>query len=318
MGVLMPVSALPNGRFEPFGRKFVDWLVKNNYKYWQVLPLNPRDGLGSPYNSEDARGIDRGYGTEEEWFKLKRYANRRGIKIIGDLPFFVPKNSRDFRDNQELFRPELLSGAPPDNLNKKGQFWGHPQYDWEKMEEDGFKFFLDRWRWALRIYDWVRLDHFRGYVAVWAIPARFKSGRKGRWMPVPGEKLFKKAIKEFGENVPVITEDLGAIILEVGELRRKFGFLGTEVMVFGARKVKKDVVLYSSTHDTPAIKAVGEFRDVREVREAGEKSGARIFIMPVWDILGLGGKWQFNRPGTKKGNWGWQMRDMRDLGDMVT
>ncbi|MEK7565837.1 MAG: 4-alpha-glucanotransferase [Patescibacteria group bacterium] len=218
--------------------------------------------------------------------------------IIGDLPYFITKTERD-----DLFVEGFLAGAPPDRYTQKGQYWGLPIFDWEHKYEENLAYLLKRLHRAFSLFDVVRLDHFCGLAAVWAIPAKYKSGKKGDWLKVPGERILTKIRQKFPDKI-LIAEDLGIITPEVTELRKKFGLLGTKVMVFGARKVKKDEVLYSSTHDTMGMGKIREFRDVREL---GERSGAKIFIIPMWDILGLGKGFRFNRPGRKGGNWQWRI-----------
>ena len=298
-GVLLPISSLPSGRFKD-GYRFVDWLVDNKYKYWQILPLNPRDSLGSPYNSKDITGIDPAYGTRNEWFKLKKYANNKGIKIIGDLPFFVPGDSLEARKHPEFFDFRHKSGAPPDKFRKNGQRWGHPQYSWEAIEKNGFKLFLSRFKWTIKMFDLVRLDHFSGYEAVWILPDK-------KWVKVPGEKLFTVAKKHFGQ-LPFIAEDLGVITPSVEQLRKKFHFLGSAVVQFGENN-NKDIVYYSSTHDTDTLR--GHYgRNWEKYLDKVLKADAQIKIVPMWDILGLDNRARFNRPGTKKGNWKWRLRQI--------
>lgn len=292
VGVLMPVSCLPSGKFSD-GYKFVDWLSKNKYDFWQVLPLNPRDHLGSPYNSSDLTAIDKGYGSINEWFDLKRYSNAKGIKIIGDLPFFCSKNSVEVKKFPKYFDLKHTSGTPPDYYAKRGQRWGHPQYNWEELEKDSFKLFIDRFKWAIKVYDFVRLDHFRGYEAVFVYPDK-------KWVKVPGEKLFSEASKVF-KKLPFIAEDLGVITSKVENLRKKFGFLGNRVIQFGI-SAETDIVYYTSTHDSQTLKGCyGKKSPVYMKKVLCSK--AAIKIIPMWDVLGLKNLARLNRPGTKKDNW---------------
>ncbi len=305
IGVLMPVSCLPNGKFAPYGRKFVDWLVKNNYNFWQVLPLNPRDYLGSPYNSKNLTGIDLGYGIEKEWLTLKDYANKNNIKIIGDLPFFAARDSVEVKKFPQYFDFKHKSGTPPDAYAKRGQKWGHPQYNWENLEKDHFKLFIDRFKWAVKMYDLVRLDHFRGYEAVWVFPDK-------KWVKVPGEKLFLQAKKELGK-LPFIAEDLGHITSDVERLRRRLGFLGNAVIQFGENN-NKDIVYYTSTHDTETLKGHYGKKDQNFLKKV-LISPAAIKIIPVWDLLGLDNSARLNRPGTKRDNWGWKVKSLQIVFD---
>lgn len=292
--MLMPVSCLPNGKFAPHGKKFVDWLVKNNYDFWQVLPLNPRDYLGSPYNTVELTRIDDKYGTNKEWFALKKYANDQGIKIIGDLPFFAAPDSVEVKKFPQYFDFKHQSGTPPDFYSKRGQRWGHPQYNWRELEKDNFKLFIDRFRWAMAMYDLVRLDHFRGYEAVWIYPDK-------KWVRVPGEKLFLQA-KKVLKKLPFIAEDLGVITPGVENLRKKFGFFGNRVIQFGESD-EQDIVYYTSTHDSQTLKGCyGKKSPVYMKKVLCSKAAMK--IIPMWDILGLNNLARLNRPGTKKDNWG--------------
>ncbi len=313
-GVLLPVGSIPGGFSGAY--RFVDWLTKGKQKYWQVLPLNPRDSYLSPYNSPNSLAIDQKYGSKNDWFALKKYANNRGIKIIGDVPYFVAWKSREFEANKRLFllgkggRPRFFSGAPPDVYSRKGQFWGHPLFDWEVEFDRNLAFFLQRLTWACRLYDVVRLDHFRGYSGVWAIPVGRKSGKSGQWLPVPGEKILAVARAEFPRRV-FIAEDLGVITAEVEGLRKKFKFLGSSVMLWNkVSEVKKDEVLYTSVHDSETVRGFShDDRAAARFINRGMDSRATIFIIAMQDVLNLGSSARLNHPGKPAGNWGWQINE---------
>lgn len=301
-GVLLPVSCLAG--FGDKAYRFVDWMSQNHYHFWEVLPLNPRDDCGSPYNSHSSLTIDPNYGTLKQWLKLKKYANDRKIKIIGDLPFFVSKNSIEYQKYKKFFLTDQFSGAPPDYYTKKGQFWGHPQYNWEALEKDNFRFFFQRLEIARGLFDIVRLDHFRGYHAVWSIPKKYHSGRKGQWVLVPGEKLFKILRQKYPGEI-FIAENLGHMTPGVEDLRQKFGFLGSAIIQFGENNAK-DIVYYTSNHDSETL--AGRFgKNAPKYLQKVLESPAKIKIIPMWDLLGLGNKARFNKPGTKKGNWQWKL-----------
>lgn len=303
-GVLLPVSSL--GGFGKSAYQFVDFLSKWHQNYWQVLPLCPRDWHGSPYNSPASMEIDSEYGSKAQWVALKKYANEKGIKIIGDLPFFVALNSPEYRANKELFLSDQFSGVPPDAFNRRyGQYWGQPQYNWEKLAQMGYKFQLDRFRYVLELFDVVRLDHFRGYEAVWSIPKKYKSGRKGKWVKVPGSELFKTATQTFGK-LPFIAEDLGFITEEVNQLRKEFGFYGTRVAHW-AKTVENDVVYYTSTHDTPTLVGKMGKRKAQKVISWVRNSQAGIKIILMGDLLGLDNRARINRPGRVRDNWRWKL-----------
>lgn len=301
-GVLLPISSLPSGNFAD-GHRFVDYLVKNGHRYWQVLPLCPRDDFGSPYNSLDSTAIDAKYGTERDWWRLKDYANTRGIKIIGDLPYFISR-----QEGEGLFLPKLFSGAPPDVYSKRGQFWGHPVYDWGARFSANLGNFVKRLGVACRFFDIVRLDHFRGYAAVWVVLWPKRTGRRGFWLKVPGEKILSAVRKVYPDKV-FIAEDLGVITSDVEALRKKFHFLSSKVMLWHKpEEVKNDCVLYTSVHDSNTVAGFTRSRTAaQKFIEEGKRSGAKIFIMAMQDILNLGSGARLNRPGTLRGNWQWKL-----------
>lgn len=299
-GILLPVSSLPGGFAG--GKRWVDWLVSAKQHYWQVLPLNPRDGFGSPYNSPRPFAIDSGYGTKKEWFDLKRYANREGVEIIGDLPYFVASGPK------RLFLPGVFSGSPPDYYNKRGQYWGHPIYDWDGRFKENLAFLERRLTQAGGLYDVVRLDHFRGYAAVWAVPKGARSGRKGKWLAVPGERILKAVCRTLSGR-RLIAEDLGVITEDVERWRQICGLLSTKVMLWHKREeIKRDCVLYTSVHDSNTVRGYTRSRTAvwRFIR-IGMESEARLFVMAMQDVLNLGAEARLNRPGRAGGNWRWKM-----------
>ena len=303
-GVLLPIGSLPRGRFSD-GYAFVDYLAKHKHKYWQILPLSPRDSFGSPYNSPNSLKIDPGYGTKSQWLELKKYANAKGIKIIGDVPYFITP-----QEKKDLFLKGLYAGAPPDVYSKKGQYWGLPVYNWKDKFDQNLKYLLQRLEQATKLYDVIRLDHFRGYCALWVVPKPYKSGRRGHWLPVPGSKIMKKVREEFPKTT-FIAENLGVITPRVESLRKKQGFLGSKVLLWHkVSSVKKDEVLYTSVHDSNTL--LGEVKSQKKVQKLlsqAQKSRAKILMWAMQDILGLGSSARLNKPGKKGGNWKWRLSD---------
>ncbi|MFC1687899.1 4-alpha-glucanotransferase, partial [Patescibacteria group bacterium] len=276
-----------------------------------------------------------------QWAHLKKYANNKGIDIMGDLPFFVRYDSEDVWQNKKLFlldkrnRARVISGVPPDYFSSRGQVWDDPQYDWKAMERTDFAWWVERFQSAFSLFDFVRVDHFRGFRAVWHIKQGSKTARNGAWVSVPGEKLFR-AIKKRIRALPVVAEDLGFITKDVVDLRKKLGFPGMHVMQFGFSGSKnnynypdnfvRNSVAYTGTHDndtargwiTSSARAVPRKNALKYTRVSkkdfawkflskGMKSPANTFIVPMQDVLNLGSQARMNKPGTKKGNWQWRL-----------
>lgn len=277
----------------------------------------------------------------EQWFALKDYANRQGVSIFGDLPIFVAENSADVWTNRELFyldeedQPTLVAGVPPDYFSKTGQRWGNPLYRWDRMAEDDFSWWRARFHWNLQLFDLVRVDHFRGFAACWAIPAEEKTAINGSWQDVPGEELFNRLQLEF-ENLPIVAEDLGVITPDVEQLRDRFQFPGMKILQFAFDSGPKNPylphnhlpnsVVYTGTHDNntslgwwKSLPAEGKqqvkdylLRPCRDMPwpliETALASVAKLAVIPLQDLFGLDSKARMNRPGKAQGNWCWRYR----------
>jgi 4-alpha-glucanotransferase len=278
---------------------------------------------------------------DRQWGALREYAGERGIRLIGDIPIFVSHNSADVWANQALFQldeggePEVVSGVPPDYFSATGQRWGNPLYRWERMRERGFDWWVRRFRRMLEWVDLVRIDHFRGFEAYWEIPAPEETALNGRWVNGPGQPLFREVERRLGE-LPVIAEDLGLITTEVEALRDALDYPGMRVLQFAfdgdARNPHlpenhpANSVAYTGTHDNDT--ALGWWRgasteererasdalpeDLEEVHwaliEAVFRSPARLAVVPLQDVLGLGSDARMNTPGTAASNWTWRFR----------
>lgn len=283
-----------------------------------------------------------------QWKKLKNYANRNGIKIIGDMPIYVSYDSSDTWANPELFeldeslRPINVAGVPPDYFSETGQLWGNPLYNWSTMEKDDYKWWRKRIEALLDVVDIIRIDHFRGFESYWEVPAGEKTAINGRWVKAPGDKLFSK-IKEYIEDLPVIAEDLGIITPEVEALKNKFDFPGMKVLQFliESKEVEqfspyyheKNSVVYTGTHDNDTmlgwyrdkltknpevIKLIDKYFYINDKLknhdicwhfiELAYQSMSNTAIIPLQDVLGLDGKARMNYPGTIEGNWLWRYR----------
>lgn len=275
----------------------------------------------------------------EQWFALKEYANSRRIRIFGDIPIFIAFDSADAWANPDLFfldgeqNPSVVAGVPPDYFSDTGQLWGNPMYRWERLAEQGFSWWLARFRWNFTQADLVRIDHFRGFEACWAIDAGEKTAINGRWMQVPGDDLFHILQREFGA-APIVAEDLGLITPEVEALRDRFGFPGMKVLQFAfgsgpanpylPHNVVLNSVIYTGTHDNNTTLGwwnslrSGEKEAVRDYLGGSGRdmpwplirlamaSVAELCILPMQDVLSLDGGSRMNTPGSSGGNWGWR------------
>ncbi len=280
-----------------------------------------------------------------QWQSLREYAHQNDIAIIGDIPIFVSHHSVDVWQNQSQFKltatgkPKVVAGVPPDMFSKTGQRWGNPHYDWKKMEENGFSWWVQRLAHLLELVDFIRLDHFRGFDAAWEVPAREKTAIKGKWIPGPGEKLFDRIEAELG-TLPIIAEDLGLITPEVNALKDKYAFPGMKILQFSFNSddlneflphnfENERCIIYTGTHDNNTT--LGWYRNasktelenlsryiwVEDEREMvwdfikmAMDSIAIWSLIPMQDILGLDEGARMNFPGTSNGNWQWQMKEM--------
>ncbi|HEY7122795.1 MAG TPA: 4-alpha-glucanotransferase [Ktedonobacterales bacterium] len=283
----------------------------------------------------------------KQWTALKSHANSKGITIMGDIPIFVAHDSADVWSHPELFyldeagAPTVVSGVPPDYFSATGQRWGNPLYRWDVLAETGYAWWIERFRAALAQVDMLRLDHFRGFVGYWEIPAEEETAVKGEWKPGPGAALFKALKKALG-NVPIIAEDLGVITQEVDDLRNKFGFPGMRILQFGfssdagnfhlPHNFERKALVYTGTHDNDTTVGWYTTRRAEEqhvVRQylatdgrsihadfirAALGSVADLAIVPLQDVLGLGSEARMNLPGRASGNWAWRFR-ASDLND---
>ncbi len=278
------------------------------------------------------------YLFDRQWQALRDYCGERGIGIIGDLPIFVAHDSADVWANRDLFllddrgRPTVVAGVPPDYFSPTGQRWGNPLYDWDVHLRTGFAWWILRVERALELFDVVRIDHFRGFVAAWHIPADEPTAEHGVWAPAPGRELFDTLTDRFGD-LPFIAENLGVITPEVEELRRRYGFCGMKVLQFGfgadsahsPDRIAPDDVVYTGTHDNDTTlgwftdpSRAAEHRRFRElvgtggseanwdmIRLAWESPGV-VAVAPLQDVLGLGSEARMNTPATTSGNWRWR------------
>jgi 4-alpha-glucanotransferase len=347
--------------------------------WWQVLPLGPPDRYRSPYKSRSAfaawsgllgsprarvsahevsefreregfwigdweRFAGRGAVEDQvrfdrEWRALRDYAASAGIGLLGDVAIYVAPRSADHLAHPSLFQRGFVAGAPPDSFSATGQLWGNPLYDWPAMRRRGYRWWVERLRRTTDLFDLARIDHFRGFVAYWAVPAGASSATRGRWRRGPGRALFDAVRRELG-SLPLIAEDLGVITPAVRRLRDALGLPGMLVLQFGFEPGETDSphrpsnhvenrVVYTGTHDHDTLRGWFESLDparlqsvTGELRARGIAVGrqpwwslirlafaspARVAMLQAQDVLGLGSEARMNHPSRARGNWRWRM-----------
>jgi 4-alpha-glucanotransferase len=293
-----------------------------------------------------------------QWHRLRDYAHMFGVRLIGDMPIFIAADSADVWSRPELFQldddrhPTFVAGVPPDYFSETGQLWGNPLYNWSRHREGGYAWWIARLQSALKSVDLVRLDHFRGFEAYWAVPAGSQTAEPGSWVKGPGGGFFS-VLKSVLSTLPLIAEDLGVITPEVNSLRTSFGLPGMRILQFAFGGAQEDrffphhfdqhTVVYTGTHDNETT--VGWFENLSQ-RERGFldryapgaaadpawglirlawASVADLAITPLQDVLRLGNKARMNLPGTAEHNWRWRVdpsliKDelLHDLADLTT
>ena len=280
----------------------------------------------------------------KQWEALRRYSKEKGICLIGDIPIYVNYHSADVWTHPELFRlddkllPLVVAGVPPDYFSKTGQLWKNPLYCWEEHEREDFSWWISRVEHNLSLFDYTRIDHFRGLVAYWEVAATEKNAINGRWVAAPGEKLLTLLKSRF-VDLPIIAEDLGIITPDVSELIDRFDLPGMRVLLFAftddpkksphaPHNLIRNCILYTGTHDNATTRGWLESDSTPEEKlnlftylgreipaeklpseliRLAMMSVADTVIFPMQDIYGLGSKSRMNRPGTDEGNWRWQM-----------
>ena len=377
-GVQLHVTSLPDGRLGRSAYTFVDWLTAAGQSWWQVLPLGPPDRYRSPYKARSAfaawpgllaaprarvtaseridfrerqaywlddweqfagrSAVDDQVRFVREWGALREYAADRGVRLFGDVAIYVAPGSADHVLHAELFQPGLVAGAPPDAYSRTGQLWGNPLYDWRAMSRRGYRWWSDRLRRTLELFDLVRIDHFRGLVAYWAVPAGARTAVSGHWKRGPGRALFRAVTAALGE-LPVVAEDLGVITPPVHRLRDELGLPGMVVIQFGFEDARsphrlenhaQNRIVYTGTHDNDTARGWYEGLEDRlrarvdtalaaaDVVEAEPwwsliryafASPARVAMIQAQDVLGLGSEARLNLPGRARDSWRWRLSE---------
>ena len=284
------------------------------------------------------------YFFAQQWEALRRYAADRGVLVFGDIPIFVAFESADVWQNQHLFfldsegRRTVVAGVPPDYFSADGQLWGNPLYRWSEMAKDDFAWWRERLRHSLRLFDLIRLDHFRGFEAYWEVAADAKTAVGGHWVSGPGKALFDALRRDLGE-LPLVAEDLGLITPEVLALRDACGFPGMRVFQFGfdddylgqyhrPHSYPANCVAYTGTHDNDTgfgwyraneetavghrvrVYLASDGNDIAwKMMDAVARSAAETVIFPMQDLLGLDSTARMNVPGVGTGNWTWRLSE---------
>jgi 4-alpha-glucanotransferase len=286
----------------------------------------------------------------KQWTALKKYANERGILLFGDIPIFVSYDSADVWANRDVFKltpageMSVVAGVPPDYFSETGQRWGNPHYDWAYLKSSQFDWWLSRMRTQAKLFDIVRIDHFRGLEAAWEIPASEQTAVNGEWIPASGDGLLCEIVKEF-HHVSLVAEDLGIITSEVNALRTKFQLPGMKILQFAfsgnsdnpylPQFHEPNCVVYTGTHDNDTTVGWAQSLTEEEIAFISEtlhldeaanipqalmqcalNSTANLAILPMQDILELDSKHRMNTPGTTQNNWQWYF-DWQQLNDGI-
>jgi 4-alpha-glucanotransferase len=377
-GVQLHLTSLPEGRIGESAYAFVDWLAEAGQSWWQLLPVGPPDRYHSPYKSRSAFAAWPGFladrraavSSEEidafraenafwiedweraagraavadqvrfarEWSALRGYAAERGVRLFGDVSIYVAPGSVDQHAHPDLFQDRLVAGAPPDAYSEDGQLWGNPLYDWPALRRRGYRWWIERLRRTMSLFDMARIDHFRGFVAYWAVPEGERTAADGSWKRGPGRAVFDAVARQLGP-LPLVAEDLGVITPAVERLRDELGLPGMLVLQFGfgpedaesphnlTNHVENRIV-YTGTHDhdtargwydslEPSRRAVVQEafaeRGIAErepwwrLIHLAMESPARVAMVQAQDILGLGSEARMNAPGRASGSWAWRM-----------
>ncbi len=320
----------------------------NQWQPWWLWPADIRDrepGALARVRQDLAADIQRvkaeQFAFATQWSRLREHAASRGVRLLGDLPFYVAPDSAETWIHRQQFqldsegRPTAVAGVPPDYFSADGQLWGNPLYNWSAIQNSGFGLWRARVLHQLERVDVLRIDHFRALAAHWAVPAGAVNARGGQWRPTPGHALLQVLQRELGEQLPIVAEDLGVITNDVEALRREFRLPGMKVLQFAfggegnnphlPHMHELDCVVYTGTHDNDTTLGWFSTLDGESLRRVefflGLTPGAmpdaliraalgsvgRLAVVPVQDLLRLGSEARLNTPGTAVGNWSWKL-----------
>src|SRR5438552_3132728 len=353
---LKPADGRARSRFDHFCHENAWWLEdfvlfdslrERHGKHWNQWPSNlarrepnALDSIRAELSTDLSIRRVVQFFFWEQWHALQLYCAQKSIRIVGDIAIFVDYDSADVWAHRNLFRlgevdllPEVVSGVPPDYFSATGQRWGNPLYNWDAIRADGYRWWMQRLRWATQTCDFIRLDHFRGFAQFWEIPADEPTAINGRWVDGPGDEFFYKLKEELG-GLPFFAEDLGMITPDVVELRDRHKIPGTAVLQFafgdvGAHaylphRLTADRVVYTGTHDNDTT--LGWWATLNEKERAAvvaligpcedganwglirlaQSSPASFSVVPLQDVLGLGSDARLNTPSTSVGNYHWR------------
>lgn len=328
---------------------------KNGMVCWNEWPAKEknygRDKTGvdlSLYDTDIRYEMFVQYLFYHQWMTLKEYANDHGIQIMGDVPFYVGIDSQDVWANRESFllnkggHPQWIAGVPPDYFSATGQRWGNPIYNWKLLKETGYQFWLNRLSYTSKLFDIIRIDHFRAFDTYWKIPASCPTAIDGKWIEAPGYDFFDTLFREY-PDMNVVAEDLGDMRPEVYELRDHYNFMGMKVLQFTFDPLennnnfedRENMIMYTGTHDNQTVMGwykgqPDKFRraTLKELRKDGYTEGkvsdrficsamdsiADLVVVPMWDFLGLDDGSRMNTPGTLGSpNWEWRMKSFTNF-----
>ena len=325
---------------------FLTLKKQNNMQSWNTWPKDMKNWIKdkkldlTKYEDDINYEIFVQYIFYTQWMNIKKYANKKGIKIMGDIPIYVGLDSLDVWENQKAFllnrtgSPKFIAGVPPDYFSKTGQRWGNPIYDWDYIKEHNYDFWINRISYNAQLYDIIRIDHFRGFDTYWKINAKNKTAMKGEWVEAPGHELFTLI-----SNLEIVAEDLGDLRKEVIKLRDDFNLKGMKIIQFtfdpnetnNDFEDRKNMIIYTGTHDNQTVMGFYNDKDENtkyEIKEYFKKhnydtkdihkgflqmcmeSIADYAIVPVQDIIGLDDKSRLNTPGTLgEHNWSFKLKD---------
>ncbi len=347
--------------YEAFTQEHCAWLdaytqfvaLKRHFKgkLWCDWPAAVRDrkedalrSLEEPLAESMGRERFLQYIFYKQYLELKHYCNEQGVQVAGDVPIYVAYDSADVWSHPDLFklnqsrRPQFVAGVPPDYFSRTGQLWGNPVYDWQKLEQTNFHWWIRRMKHNLLLFDFVRIDHFRGFVAYWEVPAHQKTAIRGKWVQVPHGRFFRELFRQIPFGA-IFAEDLGYITADVREVVNRhdfprmvvlqFAFGGSAQNLHMPHNHVENSIVYTGTHDNNTTRGwfdrelkgqsrkhlfeclgrkVAPAEIAWEVMRMAMGSVAKIAIIPMQDVLGLGASARMNTPGGNDGNWQWRMR----------